>query len=223
MLLMKESNMNRSEQISSAINELISSLGSKVKIIAVSKRFPIEDILFAYEAGQKDFGENRVDELVEKSKMAPQDIKWHFIGHLQSNKVNHLCEVKNLVSIHSIDSLKLLKKVLAKEKNLDLYFQLNMSAEIEKNGCSPEELKEMIDYFNENNKTYTLRGLMCMSGIRGENFEKEAKESFLRLKSIADNYNLETSMGMTNDYQIAIECGSDVIRIGSKIFGPRTH
>ncbi|KAI3387537.1 hypothetical protein SNEBB_006224 [Seison nebaliae] len=204
-----------------------------IELIAVSKFKEIENIEEAYVAGQRDFGENYVKELFEKShneiimRSCP-DIRWHFIGNIQNNKINKLLNTRNLCSIQSIDSLKaidLIEKNL-KGKNienpLNFYIQVNTSKEDQKNGITSfEELRETVEYILKSTHHLNLIGLMTIGAIDDSisafKLLKEYQEKLQKIFSIR----LKLSMGMTNDYEQAIEMGSDVVRIGRAIFGER--
>lgn len=207
------------------------------QLVAVSKYSPFEDIILAYQSHQFDFGENKVQELIDKAQAAKvqglSKIRWHFIGHLQSNKVKELLRIPNLFAIHSIDSIRLLEELIKRETDLlvpelKLFFQVNTSHELEKSGfVSPEELKQAIDLLMSRPLSkLKFFGLMTMGTIRTTDFEVEASRCFRDLALIA--HNLETtyhlkdklhlSMGMSQDYKLAIEAGSDYVRIGSAIF-----
>lgn len=213
-----------------AINLEVKALG--VQLVAVSKTKPNEDIMEAYEAGQRVFGENLVQELVEKYESLPKDIEWHLIGHLQTNKVKYVAPFVTL--IHAVDSFKLLKEIdkqAAKNKRvIDCLLQVHIAEEDTKFGFDHAELIEMLR--NEEFlalKHVNIRGLMGIA-TNTEN-EKEIKEEFYELKSLYDgikasfyrkNESFDTlSMGMSSDYKLAIEKGSTMIRVGSTIFGKR--
>lgn len=213
-----------------AINLEVKALG--VQLVAVSKTKPNEDIMQAYEAGQRFFGENLVQELVEKYESLPKDIEWHLIGHLQTNKVKYIAPFVTL--IHAVDSLKLLKEIdkqAAKNKRvIDCLLQVHIAEEDTKFGFDHAELIEMLrDEEFLALKHVNIRGLMGIA-TNTEN-EKEIKEEFYELKSLYDgikasfyrkNENFDTlSMGMSSDYKLAIEKGSTMIRVGSTIFGKR--
>jgi pyridoxal phosphate enzyme (YggS family) len=209
------------------------SLPQGVKLIAVSKTRTNEELLEAYNVGQRAFGENKVQELLRKQAELPEDIEWHLIGHLQTNKVKAVLPYAHL--IHSVDSFKLLKIInreavqLSKKENCLL--QVHIAREETKFGFSREEILEMInaDEFSEL-KNVNIKGLMGMATFT-EN-QDQIRQEFRSLRSIfeelKDNYFKdnaefkELSMGMSDDYPIAIEEGSTMIRVGSKIFGPRT-
>jgi len=213
-----------------AINLEVKALG--VQLVAVSKTKPNEDIMQAYEAGQRVFGENLVQELVEKYESLPKDIEWHLIGHLQTNKVKYIAPFVTL--IHAVDSLKLLKEIdkqAAKNKRvIDCLLQVHIAEEDTKFGFDHAELIEMLrDEEFLALKHVNIRGLMGIA-TNTEN-EKEIKEEFYELKSLYDgikasfyrkNESFATlSMGMSSDYKLAIEKGSTMIRVGSTIFGKR--
>jgi len=213
-----------------AINLEVKALG--VQLVAVSKTKPNEDIMQAYEAGQRVFGENLVQELVEKYESLPKDIEWHLIGHLQTNKVKYIAPFVTL--IHAVDSLKLLKEIdkqAAKNKRvIDCLLQVHIAEEDTKFGFDHAELIEMLrDEEFLALKHVNIRGLMGIA-TNTEN-EKEIKEEFYELKSLYDgikasfyrkNESFDTlSMGMSSDYKLAIEKGATMIRVGSTIFGKR--
>ncbi len=207
----------------------------KIKLVAVSKTKPIEDIFEMYNLGQRDFGENYVQELVEKHLLLPHDIKWHYIGHLQSNKVKYIAPFVHL--IHGVDSLKLLKEINRQgekhKRSIDCLLQVHIAQEETKFGLSELELDEI---FVDVKKAFELGemkfvrvvGLMGMASFSLD-MEKVRLE-FKYLNSLFDKYqhisapivNLSVlSMGMSADYKIAIEEGSNMVRIGSLIFGER--
>jgi PLP dependent protein len=206
-----------------------------VTLVAVSKTKPVEDILALYELGQRDFGENYVQELVEKQAQLPKDIRWHFIGHLQSNKVKYVAPFVNL--IHGVDSFKLLREInkeAAKNNRvIDVLLQVHIAQEETKFGLDEEELKAIYnrnaDGLNEL-KNIRICGFMGMASF-SDDLEKVRGE-FRFLKSLVDwyvdlpiaNSQLKIlSMGMSGDYQLAIEEGSTMVRIGSLLFGERNY
>ncbi len=210
-----------------------------VTLVAVSKTKPVEDILEMYHLGQRDFGENYVQELLEKEKKLPGDIRWHFIGHLQTNKVKFIAPFVHL--IHAVDSYKLLKEINKQaEKNkrvIQCLLQVHIAQEETKFGFNKEELENLISVNKDELnglKHIKVAGLMGMASLT-EDVEK-IKNEFSLLKSLFDQVKREfallnpdsgatgfsiLSMGMTSDYKIAIEKGSTMIRIGSLIFGER--
>ncbi len=204
-----------------------------ITLVAVSKAKSIEAINKLYELGHRDFGENYVQELVEKQTHLPKDIRWHFIGHLQSNKVKQIVPFIHL--IQSVDSLKVLKEIekQAKKHNrvINILLQVHIAREESKFGLDENELHELLNTnLNELDKlrNITIKGLMGIASF-SENIELVRKE-FRMLKEIFDQYNqqpttnykLESlSIGMSNDYKVAVEEGSNMVRIGSLIFGNR--
>ena len=197
--------------------------------VAVSKTKPIEEITKIYDLGHRNFGENKVQELEFKYESLPKDIKWHMIGHLQSNKVKKVIPIVSL--IHSVDSLKLLKTINKEskkiDKTMDCLIQVNISNENSKFGFIKNELKFLNQDFLNDFKYIKIRGLMGMASFT--NNEKQIRKEFQYLKEIFDDFNTTLddfnilSMGMSNDYNIALEYGSNMVRIGSKIFGKRNY
>ena len=197
--------------------------------IAVSKTKPIEEITKIYDLGHRNFGENKVQELEFKYESLPKDIKWHMIGHLQSNKVKKVIPIVSL--IHSVDSLKLLKTINKEskkiDKTMDCLIQVNISNENSKFGFIKKELEFLNQDFLNDFKYIKIRGLMGMASFT--NNEKQIRKEFQYLKEIFDDFNTSLddfnilSMGMSNDYNIALEYGSNMVRIGSKIFGKRNY
>ena len=197
--------------------------------VAVSKTKPIEEITKIYDLGHRNFGENKVQELEFKYESLPKDIKWHMIGHLQSNKVKKVIPIVSL--IHSVDSLKLLKKINKEskkiDKTMDCLIQVNISNENSNFGFIKKELEFLNQDFLNDFKYIKIRGLMGMASFT--NNEKQIRKEFQYLKEIFDDFNTSLddfnilSMGMSNDYNIALEYGSNMVRIGSKIFGKRNY
>ena len=191
-------------------------------LVAVSKTKSNEDILKAYDLGFRDFGENYVQELVDKMDNLPNDIKWHMIGHLQSNKVKELVK-RNIYLIESVDSIKLAKEInkeaIKNNKNINILIEVNIMNDSNKSGCLVDDLDDLISSVRELSNIKLL-GLMGI-GPNTDN-DEEIRDAFRRLKELKDKYDLELlSMGMSNDYKIAIEEGSNIVRIGTKIFGKR--
>lgn len=201
----------------------------KVTLVAVSKIKPVSDIRTLYEAGQLDFGENYVQELVEKQSALPAEIRWHFIGHLQSNKVKLIAPFVHL--IHGVDSLKLLKEINKEAgKNnrvIPVLLQMHIAQEETKFGLDETELNELIAAIDPY-KNIVIKGLMGMASFTEDTsiVEKE----FKNLKAIFDSLSKHAhpalqpeilSMGMSNDYELAIANGSNMVRIGSLLFGRR--
>jgi hypothetical protein len=209
-------------------------LPQHVKLIAVSKTYPAENILEAYQTGHKIFGENKVQELVEKYMQSPKDIEWHLIGHLQSNKVKYIAPFVSL--IHSVDSLKLLqeinKQAMKNNRVISCLLQIYIASEETKFGLSTEECLKLIHssaFKNLNN--IKIVGLMGMASNTED--KNQIKKEFIILKKFFDQIrstinlpNIDCkvlSMGMSSDYKIAINEGSTMIRLGSFIFGNRNY
>jgi len=197
---------------------------NRVTLVAVSKTKPVEDILELYELGQRDFGENYVQELVDKQSLLPKDIHWHFIGHLQSNKVKFIAPFVHL--IHGVDSLKLLKEInkeaLKHNRVINVLLQVYIAQEETKFGLDENELQSIISEFEKSEmKNVQICGLMGMASF--SNDMGQVRSEFKILKSIYNKYASLSilSMGMSADYQIAIEEGSTMVRIGSLLFGVR--
>ena len=204
-------------------------LNKNYTCVAVSKTKPIEEITKIYDLGHRNFGENKVQELEFKYESLPKDIKWHMIGHLQSNKVKKVIPIVSL--IHSVDSLKLLKTINKESKKInkkmDCLIQVNISNENSKFGFIKKELEFLNQDFLNDFKYIKIRGLMGMASFT--NNENQIRKEFQYLKETFDDFNTSLddfnilSMGMSNDYNIALEYGSNMIRIGSKIFGKRNY
>ncbi len=222
--------MNIAKQIQIINNEL----PADVRLVAVSKLHPAEALMEAYDAGQRIFGESKVQELTAKYDALPKDIEWHFIGHLQTNKIKYITPFVSL--IHSIDSVNLLQEVdkyAGKAgRKIDVLLQIHIAKEETKYGFSEKECCDFLkseEYKTLNN--INIRGLMGMATftedinvIRSEfkglsSFFHQLKQHFF---SSDDNFN-ELSMGMSEDYHIAVEEGSTLVRVGSKIFGERQY
>ncbi len=213
------------------LHHIKSQLPNHVTLVAVSKTKPVVDLMEAYNAGQLVFGENYVQELVEKHEVLPKDIQWHFIGHLQSRKVKLIAQFVSL--IHGVDSLKLLeeinKQATKNNRVIDCLLQVYIADEETKFGLNEQEINEIIasKEFKELNNIKIV-GLMGMATFTDN--KDQIKKEFQNLKTIfnkvsqlkTENCLLKTiSMGMSGDYQLAIECGSTMVRIGSSIFGGR--
>ena len=208
-----------------------STLPSTVTLVVVSKTKPIPDLMEAYDAGQRIFGENKIQEMAEKWEAMPKDIEWHMIGHVQTNKVKFMAPFVSL--IHGVDSLKLLEEINKQaQKNdriIDCLLQIYIAEEESKFGLDEEELNEILASATfQEMKNIRVIGLMGMATFTDN--KNQIKKEFSHLKSIFDklqplqtaNRKLQTvSMGMSGDYQLAIECGSTMVRIGSSIFGGR--
>ena len=219
--------------ISQNLLKIKSTIPDHLTLVAVSKTKPVSDLMEAYDAGQRIFGENYVQELVEKQQELPKDIQWHFIGHLQSRKVKLIAAFVSL--IHGVDSLKLLeeinKQALKHHRIIDCLLQIHIAEEETKFGLNENELNEILHFVQndkEGMKNIRIVGLMGMATFTDN--QQQIKKEFTYLKSIFDktnqlltpNFQLQTlSMGMSGDYPLAIECGSTMVRIGSSIFGTR--
>jgi hypothetical protein len=200
------------------------SLPPHVTLVAVSKTKPIADLLEVYNAGHRDFGENYVQELVDKQAQLPLDIRWHFIGHLQSNKVKYIAPFVHLV--HGVDSFKLLQEInkQASKNNrvIDVLLQIHIAKEETKFGLDAQELKEILEHPQlPQLQNIRIKGLMGMASFTPD--ESVIREEFRSIKSLADEWlpGSVLSIGMSSDYRIAIEEGSTIVRIGSSIFGKR--
>jgi pyridoxal phosphate enzyme (YggS family) len=210
-----------------------STLPEHVTLVAVSKTKPVPDLMEAYEVGQRIFGENKIQEMVDKWEQMPKDIEWHMIGHVQTNKVKYMAPFVNL--IHGVDSLKLLeeidKQALKNNRVIDCLLQMHIAEEETKFGLDEEELITLLssDFFLKM-KNIRIVGLMGMATFTDN--QNQIKKEFTHLKSIFDALRstdainrvptFQTlSMGMSGDYQLAISCGSTMVRIGSSIFGNR--
>lgn len=203
-------------------------------LVAVSKTHPPEKIMELYRAGQRDFGENRVQEMIEKYEQMPKDIRWHLIGHLQTNKAKYITSWVYL--IHSVDSYKVLKEINKRARNdervVDCLLQFKIAEEDTKYGFEPEEAYEMLRSGEfQKMKNVRITGVMGMATFTDE--EEQVRGEFRRLRKIfqhlkghffADQDSFrEISMGMSDDYQIALEEGSSMVRIGSLLFGERAY
>lgn len=199
-----------------------------VQLVAVSKTHPIESIKEIYDLGQRIFGENKVQELVDKAEKLPEDIQWRLIGHLQTNKVKYVAAFVDI--IESVDSEKLLLEINkeAKKHNriIKVLLQIHIAQEETKFGLSPDEAKDIFSNFISNKyENINIVGLMGMATFTDN--EQQIKEEFSSLKQLFDELSTQKnlnilSMGMSGDFQAAIECGSNSVRIGSSIFGSRS-
>ncbi|WP_324069707.1 MAG: YggS family pyridoxal phosphate-dependent enzyme [Flavobacterium sp.] len=219
--------------ISINLNTIKSQIPARVTLVAVSKTKPVADLMEAYDAGQRIFGENKIQEMTDKWEVMPKDIEWHMIGHVQTNKVKFMAPYVSL--IHGVDSLKLLqeinKQATKNNRVIDCLLQVYIAEEESKFGLDEQELEELMKQVQndkDNFKNIRIVGLMGMATFT-ENKNQIEKE-FKHLKTIFDKYKtlntehfqLNTlSMGMSGDYQLAISCGSTMVRIGSSIFGSR--
>ncbi|MFT6071277.1 MAG: pyridoxal phosphate enzyme (YggS family) [Bacteriovoracaceae bacterium] len=228
--------MERAELLKIRLQLLKRELG-ETHLVAVSKSTDSESIRYAFEVGQVDFGENRVESLEDKSNdLEDLDLNWHFIGKLQSNKINRLFKIPKLKYIHSVDSLKLLEHLYKRvdqitSERVGFFLQVNTSEETEKSGfCikNYDELAAAANLISQHlDSKFYLLGLMTMGKYRTTNFEEDARLCFKRLDIVRNTLKrdfelppLKLSMGMSQDYSIAIEEGSDFVRIGTSIFKP---
>ncbi|AZI54715.1 YggS family pyridoxal phosphate-dependent enzyme [Epilithonimonas vandammei] len=208
---------------------ILSQLPENVKLVTVSKTNPAEKIKEVYDLGQRAFGENKVQELLEKQPVLPNDIEWHLIGHLQTNKVKYIAGFISM--IESIDSEKLLKEVdkeaLKHNRKINVLLQVKIAKEETKFGLTVDETKDIFNkYLNGNYPNIEIKGLMGMASFVDD--ETQIRDEFSVLKNLFDDLSqlkpLETlSMGMSGDFPIAIESGSNSVRVGSAIFGERNY
>ena len=215
--------------IAEQIKRISDTLPCGVTLIAVSKYHPADAVMQAYEAGQRDFGESKAQDLVKKHDILPDDIKWHFIGHLQSNKIKYIAPFVHL--IHSIDSYKLLQEVNRhgekQNRRIACLLQIHIAQEETKFGFTPDECMEMLSNNEwQSLKNVEIRGLMCMASNTDD--ESQIADEFSKVQMLFNNikekffagngcFNI-LSAGMSDDYPIAIKFGSNHIRVGSKIF-----
>jgi pyridoxal phosphate enzyme (YggS family) len=214
------------------LQSILTKIPSSVQLVAVTKTRPVETLMEAYSLGLRDFGENRVQELIEKQPQLPADVRWHQIGHLQTNKVKYIAPFVHL--IHSVDSLKLLieinRQAIRQNRTIDCLLQVYIAREESKFGLDEDEVLQLLksEEFTSM-KNISIRGLMGMATFTENEAVVHAEFAslnsfFEKLKSYYftdnDRFNL-ISMGMTSDYQIAIEEGSNMVRIGTALFGER--
>lgn len=216
--------------ISEKIKEFKEELGETVDLVAVSKTKPNEDLMKAYNAGQRIFGENKVQEMTDKWEALPKDIQWHMVGHVQTNKVKYMASYVSL--IHAVHKMKLLKEInkRAKEEDriINCLLQVKIAEEDSKYGMSPQEIKDFLNHENlPNLKNIKLKGLMGMATFTED--EAQIHREFTVLKRLYDEVSQKMpdfdtlSMGMSGDYKIALEHGTNMVRIGSSIFGTRDY
>ena len=217
-----------------SIRQILSELPEGVKLVAVSKFHPNEYIEAAYQEGHRVFGESREQELAKKVVSLPKDIQWHFIGHLQTNKVKYI--VPYISMIEAVDSLKLLKEINKQaekcNRDVDVLLELHLAKEETKSGFDLDECRALLESGEWRQLSYVhIRGLMMMASfvddenqirkemMQASDFFDEVKEKYFH----DDPLFCERSWGMSHDYQIAIECHSTMVRIGTSIFGPRVY
>lgn len=216
--------------IKNNLEHIKSQLPEHVTLVAVSKTKPINDLMEAYNAGQRIFGENKIQEMVEKHEQMPKDIQWHMIGHVQRNKVKYMAKFVSF--IHAVDSLKLLaeinKQAMKHQNQIQCLLQIKIANEDSKFGMSKNDAKEILEsevYAECNN--VSIVGLMGMATFTEDttiiqNEFKYLEICFNALKEDHEYLNI-LSMGMSGDYQLAIDCGSTMVRVGSSIFGARNY
>lgn len=216
------------------LEEIKREIPSHVKLVAVSKTKPVETIREAYEAGQRLFGENKAQEMIAKQPELPSDIKWHFIGHLQRNKVRYLAPFVDI--IESVDSLRLLREInkeaIKNERTIPVLLQFHIATEETKFGLDLDEARQLLQSKDfQEMQNIRVCGVMGMATFTED--EKVLRKEFSLLKSIFDtlkneyfnstDHFREISMGMSGDFKIAIEEGSTIVRIGTSIFGERNY
>ena len=210
--------------IKEKLSAILSSIPSDVTLVAVSKTKPIDRIEEAYESGQLDFGENKVQEMVDKAAVLSKNIRWHMIGHLQRNKVKYIAPFVSL--IHSVDSQRLLNEIDKQGKKngrvIDCLLQVRIAQEETKFGLTYEDCDALLQQFDCTN--VRIRGLMGMASFTAN--QDQIEEEFKLLQQYYDQHQSQQqwdilSMGMSGDYPLALRCGSNMIRVGSSIFGAR--
>ncbi|MGB0186825.1 MAG: YggS family pyridoxal phosphate-dependent enzyme [Flavobacteriaceae bacterium] len=216
--------------IKQRLQQLKSVLPKHVTLVAVSKTKPVVDLMEAYHAGQRVFGENKIQEMAEKHQQMPKDIQWHMIGHVQTNKVKYMASFVDL--IHGVDRLKLLteinKQAQKHNRSIDCLLQIKIAEEDSKFGMTENEAENLLRSSALNNlKNINIVGVMGMASFTNDTNQirtefETLKSTFDRLKNIEQQMHI-VSMGMSGDYPIAIDCGSTMIRVGSHIFGARNY
>ena len=217
------------KEVTTNYQKIKTSLPPEVQLVAVSKTHPVEKILEVYNLGQRVFGENKVQELREKQPLLPQDIQWHLIGHLQTNKVKYIAEF--IDTIQSVDSAKLLEEInrqaAKNNRKIKVLLQVKIAEEESKFGLEIHEAKELFtDWLNGNYQNVEVEGLMGMATFTDN--KAQVMKEFTFLKQIFDKMSFQKplkilSMGMSDDYLLAINCGANSVRIGSAIFGNRQY
>ncbi|TVZ46830.1 YggS family pyridoxal phosphate-dependent enzyme [Olleya sp. Hel_I_94] len=212
------------------LNQIQATLPKHVTLVAVSKTKPVSDLMEAYNAGQRIFGENKIQEMADKYQEMPKDIKWHLIGHVQTNKVKYMAEFVDL--IHGVESFKLLKEINKQakkhERSIDCLLQIKIASEDSKFGMSIPDATSLLKSEEFSALTnINVIGVMGMATFTED--QNQIKQEFDLLKTTFDSLqklhpSLKTiSMGMSGDYQLAIDCGSTMVRVGSSIFGARNY
>ncbi|MBK5213712.1 MAG: YggS family pyridoxal phosphate-dependent enzyme [Flavobacteriaceae bacterium] len=222
--------------ISENLKKFKAELPEDVMLVAVSKTKPISDLMEAYDAGQRIFGENKIQEMESKWQEMPKDVQWHMIGHVQRNKVKYMAPFVNMV--HAVDSLKLLKEINKEaeknERTIECLLQIKIAEEDSKFGLDEADAAELLSSEEiKKLKNVKIVGLMGMATFTDD--EKQVSEEFQKLKKIFDRFKVQPfdcaqgdsfkvlSMGMSGDYRIAIANGSNMVRVGSAIFGERNY
>ena len=222
--------MNFKMNIKQRLQQLKSVLPKQVTLVAVSKTKPVVDLMEAYHAGQRVFGENKIQEMAEKHQQMPKDIQWHMIGHVQTNKVKYMASFVDL--IHGVDRLKLLneinKQAQKHNRSIDCLLQIKIAEEDSKFGMTENEAENLLKSSALHQlKNINIVGVMGMASFTNDTNQiriefETLKSTFDRLKNIEQQMHI-VSMGMSGDYPIAIDCGSTMIRVGSHIFGARNY
>lgn len=215
--------------ISINLEKIKTSLPERTTLIAVSKTKPVAQLMEAYEAGQRDFGENKAQEMTEKWEKMPKDIRWHMIGHLQRNKVKYIAPFVHL--IHAVDSLKLLKEInkhaQKNNRTINCLLQVYIAKEDTKFGLDPEEVTTLLESDEFKNLEHIrITGLMGMATFTENTEQIESEFQFLKsfFDQLKNNYGMHIlSIGMSGDYALALNHGSTMVRIGSAIFGERNY
>ena len=222
--------MNFKMSIKQRLQQLQSTLPKHVTLVAVSKTKPVNDLMEAYNAGQRVFGENKIQEMVEKYHQMPKDIQWHMIGHVQTNKVKYMAPFVDL--IHGVDRLKLLKEIniqaLKYNRIIQCLLQIKIAQEESKFGMTADDAEDLLlsSTFNDL-KNIKIVGVMGMASFTNNKEQIRAEfetltSTFERLKQRQSQIEI-ISMGMSGDFSLAIECGSTMVRVGSHIFGARNY
>lgn len=211
------------------LREIQKELSANATLVAVSKTKPAEAVMELYRVGHLDFGENKVQELLAKYEALPKDIRWHLIGHLQRNKVKYIAPFVHL--IHSVDSENLLREIdkqaAKNERRISCLIQIHIAEEESKFGMSEEEAEQILKNHKTDYPNVEIQGLMGMATFTED--ENRIRKEFKYLKSLFDQFKIQNSeirvlsMGMSGDYKIALEEGSNMIRVGSSIFGEREY
>lgn len=226
--------MSTLSDVAANLHEVLGGLPDGVRLVAVSKFHPAEYIRAAYDAGQRVFGESREQELVQKVNQLPDDIEWHFIGHLQTNKVKYIAPYIDM--IEAVDSLKLLREInkqaAAHDRVINVLLELHIAQEATKYGLTPDDCRQLLaDGEWRTLHNVHISGLMMMASntddeeqIRREFSEGAAFFDEMKSSYFADDASFcERSWGMSHDYRIAVECRSTIVRVGTAIFGPRVY